>query len=179
MEKIQVEYEKMYYGFPVILVSYYDKNGNPNVTTLSSSYTLKDMMVLGFSSKGYAVSQIKEVSDFVVNIADSRLVQEIEVCGKNSGKECNKFEASGLTPIPSDVVKAPFIAECPISIECTLTDIMESTHYQGITNILAQIKGRLVSKDYLDANNRLKITEFDNVLYYGDGMNRGFRELVQ
>lgn len=33
MEKIQVEYEKMYYGFPVILVSYYDKNGNPNVTT--------------------------------------------------------------------------------------------------------------------------------------------------
>lgn len=73
MEKINVNYEKMYYGFPVILISFFDKNGLPNVTTLSSSYSLKDMVVLGFSSKGYAINQIKEVRDFVINIPDSSL----------------------------------------------------------------------------------------------------------
>lgn len=38
MEKVKVEYEKLYYGFPVVLISYYDQEGKPSVTTLSSSY---------------------------------------------------------------------------------------------------------------------------------------------
>lgn len=42
MKKLRVDYRKMYYGFPVILVSFYDENGVPNVTTLSSSYSLMD-----------------------------------------------------------------------------------------------------------------------------------------
>ena len=44
--KISVDYKKLYYGFPVILISFYDKDGNPNVTTLSSSYTLTDMVAV-------------------------------------------------------------------------------------------------------------------------------------
>jgi flavin reductase (DIM6/NTAB) family NADH-FMN oxidoreductase RutF len=176
MNNIKVNYEKMYYGFPVILISYYDKNGNPNITTLSSSYTLKDMMVLGFSSKGFAVNQIKEVKDFVVNVADSKLIHELEQCGKVSGKDCNKFEMTDLTPVSSTVVNAPIIAECPVSIECTLTQIVECESFQGITNIIAQIKGRLVSEDYLDSENRININKFDNIIYYGDGINKGFKK---
>ncbi|MDF2513517.1 MAG: flavin reductase domain protein FMN-binding protein [Herbinix sp.] len=175
MDKVKVDYEKMYYGFPVILISYYDKAGNANVTTLSSSYTLKDMVMLGFSSKGYAINQIKEVSDFVINIADHNLLEEIKICGKYSGTDCNKFEKANLTPIPSEVVKAPLIAECPINIECTLADIIESSQFEGITNVLATIKGRLVSETKLDENGRMKIAELDNVLYYNDGVNRGLK----
>ncbi len=77
MEKINVNYEKMYYGFPVILISFFDKNGLPNVTTLSSSYSLKDMVVLGFGSKGYAINQIKEVRDFVINIPTVHLGKKL------------------------------------------------------------------------------------------------------
>jgi flavin reductase (DIM6/NTAB) family NADH-FMN oxidoreductase RutF len=175
MSKIKVNYEKMYYGFPVLLVSYYDKEGNPNVTTISSSYTLKDMIALGFSSKGYAINQIKEVSDFVINIADSKLVQEIDFCGKNTGSECKKFEHLNLTHVPSTTVNAPIIQECPISIECTLTDVIESQNFSGITNILALIKGRLVDESYLDEKGRLKVSEFDNILYIGDGVNKGYK----
>lgn len=29
MEKVKVEYEKLYYGFPVVLISYYDQEGRP------------------------------------------------------------------------------------------------------------------------------------------------------
>lgn len=175
MKKIKVDYEKLYYGFPVVLVSYYDKEGVANVTTLSSSYTLRDMVALGISSKSYALSQIKEISDFVINIADSKLIEEIEFCGKNSGKDCNKFEHVNLTPVKSDTVNAPLIAECPISIECTLTDVLESPNYKGITNILALIKGRLISETLLDEKGNIKVEAFDEICYFSNGVNRGFR----
>ena len=42
MKKENVYYDKLYYGFPIVLVSYYDTDGTPNVTTISSSYTLKN-----------------------------------------------------------------------------------------------------------------------------------------
>ncbi|WP_238885487.1 flavin reductase family protein [Clostridium sp. YIM B02551] len=175
MEKISVNYPKMYYGFPVILISFYDKNGVPNVTTLSSSYTLKDMVVLGFSSKGYAINQIKEVKDFVINIPDTSLVKDVNFCGRNSGFEVNKFESSNLTPVKSKVVNAPIIDECPIAIECTLTDVIERDYYDGVTNILANIKGRAIAKDYLDEEGQLKLMKVDNLIYIADGVNRGYR----
>ena len=175
MEKINVNYEKMYYGFPVILISFFDKNGVPNVTTLSSSYSLKDMVVLGFSSKGYAINQIKEARDFVINIPDSSLRKEISFCGTKSGHEVQKFDATELTYSKSKIINAPIIEECPITIECTLTDVIEKDAYAGITNILGIIKGRLISKEYLDDENRLKISKFDNLLYFGDGINKGYR----
>lgn len=175
MEKINVNYKKLYYGFPIILVSFYDKDGIPNVTTLSSSYTLMDMMVLGFGNKGYAINQIKDVHDFVINIPDSSLMKEIDFCGDNSGYECKKFDMVNLTPIKSNIVNAPIIEECPISIECTLTDIIERDCYRGITNVLANIKGRCISKEYLDAEGQLKYSEIENVLYVGDDKKKVYR----
>lgn len=175
MKKVNVFYDKLYYGFPVILVSYYDTDGTPNVTTVSSSYTLRDMMALGFSTKGYALNRIKEVSDFVVNIADSSQIEAINFCGKNTGAECKKFDSINLTPVPSKVISAPIIEECPISIECRLTDVFESQNHYGITNILAKIKGRLVAESYLNESGRLNPNAFDEVLYIGDGGSKGFR----
>ncbi|MGC6177078.1 flavin reductase family protein [Lacrimispora sp. 38-1] len=177
MKKVNVNYEKLYYGFPVILVSYYDTDGTPNVTTVSSSYTLKDMMALGFSSKGHAIKRIKEVSDFVVNLADSSMAEAVNFCGSKTGAECKKFDSIGLTPISSKVIHAPVIEECPISIECSLTDVIESGNYIGITNILAKIRGRLVAEEYLNITGRLHVSAFDNILYIGDGDSRGFRNM--
>ena len=175
MEKINVDYRKMYYGFPVILISFYDKDGNPNVTTLSSSYTLMDMVVLGFGSKGYAVNQIKEIKDFVINIPDKSLMKEIDFCGAKSGYEYKKFDMVNLTSVKSKIVNAPLIEECPISIECTLTDVIEKDYYAGITNIMAKIKGRCISKEYIASDGHLEYSKVDNVLYVGDDKKKVYR----
>ncbi|WP_438492626.1 flavin reductase family protein [Paenibacillus sp. IHBB 3054] len=177
MDKVAVNYEKMYYGFPVILVSFYDVNGLPNVTTISSSYTLKDMVVLGFSSKGYAINQIKEVHDFVINVPDRSMMDAISYCGANSGHELSKFDNLNLTHVKSQSVNAPMIRECPIAIECTLTDVIERDQFKGIINILAQIKGRYVAQEYLNDDGGLQSSEFDNVVYIGDGRKKSFRYL--
>ena len=175
MEKINVDYRKMYYGFPVILISFYDKDGNPNVTTLSSSYTLMDMVVLGFGSKGYAVNQIKEIKDFVINIPDKSLMKEIDFCGAKSGYEYKKFDMVNLTHVKSKIVNAPVIEECPLSIECSLTDVIEKDYYAGITNIMAKIKGRCISKEYIASDGHIEYSKVDNVLYVGDDKKKVYR----
>jgi flavin reductase (DIM6/NTAB) family NADH-FMN oxidoreductase RutF len=165
----------MYYGFPVILVSFYDENGEPNVTSLSSSYSLKNMVALGLNSKGYAASQIKKSKDFVINLAHDSLLEAVTFCGSHSGYEHKKFEGSGLTPVKSEVVNAPIIKECPVSIECTLTDSIEKENYGGLTNLLGEIKGRLVANEYLDEEGRIQTDAFHNIFYFGDGKKKGFQ----
>ncbi|WP_150275278.1 flavin reductase family protein [Paenibacillus tepidiphilus] len=177
MEKVAVNYEKMYYGFPVILVSFYDETGLPNVTPITSSYTLKDMIMLGFSSKGYAVNQLKKVKDFVVNIPDRSLLDAIEYCGSHSGYEVSKFENVDLTHAKGHMVNAPVIQECSIAIECTLTDVVEHEQFKGITNVLAQIKGRYVATEALHEDGSLAAAELDQVVCFGDGRSKSFRYL--
>lgn len=177
MEKVAVDYEKMYYGFPAILISFYDVNGTPNVTTISSSYTLRDMVALGFNSKGYAVNQIKAVKDFVINVPDRTLSTAVEFCGAHTGYEQRKFDSLELTPVKSPNVNAPAIKECPITMECTLTEAYEREPFKGIINVVAQIKGRYVAKHLLDENGRLELSGLDNIIYAGDGKVRGFRYL--
>jgi flavin reductase (DIM6/NTAB) family NADH-FMN oxidoreductase RutF len=175
MKKIRVNFKKMYYGFPVILISYFDENGVPNVTTLSSSYTLGNMVLLGFGSKSYAVNNIKKVKDFVINIPDRSLMKEIDFCGYSTGRNCKKFDFTNLTPVKSDKINAPTIAECPISIECTLTDIVENENFPNITNVLAEIKGRIISENLLSHDQQLDYASVDTVLYVGDDKNKMYR----
>jgi flavin reductase (DIM6/NTAB) family NADH-FMN oxidoreductase RutF len=175
MKKTRVNFSKMYYGFPVFLISYYDENGVPNVTTLSSSYTLMDMVMLGFGKKGYGVNQIKKVKDFVINIPDRKMMQQIDFCGATSGNNTKKFDLINLTPVKSDVVNAPIIEECLVSIECSLTDVIENDEYPHITNILAKIKGRVIADSLVNEEGHLIYEELDPVLYVGDTVKRAYR----
>ncbi|MBY0011972.1 flavin reductase family protein [Paenibacillus typhae] len=175
MKKVAVDYEKMYYGFPVILISFYDADGKPNVTPISSSYSLKDMMMLGFSSKGYAVKKIKAVRDFVINIPGRSLMDAITYCGAHSGQELSKFDHVDLTHEQAHTVNAPVIRECPVAIECTMIDVIEHDQFKGITNILAKIQGRYVAGNVLNEEGGLQASELDNILYFGDGRQKSFR----
>ncbi|MCT2197041.1 MULTISPECIES: flavin reductase family protein [Paenibacillus] len=179
MEKIEVNFEKMYYGFPVILTSFYDENGVAHVTPSSSSYSLKDLMVLGYNSKGFAAQHLKAGADFVVNLPDRSLQEAINYCGSRSGAEGSKFAAAGLTPVASEHVNAPAIKECPISIACRVVEVVESEEFPGLTHIFGRIVSRSVAKEYLSAEGRLLIDKLNPVIYAGDGVKKGFRFLQQ
>ncbi|MNW54094.1 Flavoredoxin [compost metagenome] len=179
MEKLEVNFEKMYYGFPVILTSFYDENGVAHVTPSSSSYSLKDMVVLGFNSKGFAAQHLKAGADFVVNLPDPSLQESVSYCGSRSGSEGSKFAAAGLTPEASEHVHAPVVKECPISIACRVVEVVESEHFPGLTHIMGRIISRSVAKEYLNAERRLQIGKINPIIYGGDGVNKGFRFLQE
>ena len=68
---------------------------------------------------------IEQTREFVVNVVSEEFVQQMNICSKEFLPEIDEFEASGLTPIPSDVVKPPRVKESHVNMECTLVQIVD------------------------------------------------------
>ncbi len=60
----------------------------------------------------------------MVCIPSASLVKETDFFGIASGRNLNKFTETGLTPVPSDIIEAPYIEECPIAIACRAQNLM-------------------------------------------------------
>lgn len=68
---------------------------------------------------------IELTREFVVNIVSEEFVQKMNLSSAEFPPEVDEFEASGLTPIPSEVVKPPRVKESHIHMECKLIAIVD------------------------------------------------------
>ena len=92
---------------------------------------------------------IKEKGEFVINLTPSKLVKEADYCGIYTGKKVDKFEKCKLTKVKGTQVDAPMIDECPVSIECKVTDIIPlGSHDMFMADIVAvNVDESLFDKD--------------------------------
>ncbi|MFY9174651.1 MAG: flavin reductase family protein [Peptococcia bacterium] len=64
---------------------------------------------------------LQETDEFTISVPlEKPLQKELGLCGSKSGRELNKFEATGLTPLPGKKVAAPVIEECDLFYECKI-----------------------------------------------------------
>ena len=74
---------------------------------------------------------------YTINIPSAEYVKEADYVGMASGKRENKFETTDLTPVKSDLVDAPYIAEVPLVLECRVIHTYEvGLHTQFIGEIM-------------------------------------------
>ena len=86
----------------------------------------------------HSYEMIKEKGEFIINLTPSNLVKEADYCGIYTGKKVNKFEKCKLTKVKGTQVDCPMIEECPISIECRVTDIIPlGSHDMFMADIVA------------------------------------------
>ena len=86
----------------------------------------------------YSYKILKERGEFVINLASRHLAYETDYAGIYSGKNVDKFEKLGLTKYPSEKVACPTIAECPVSIECRVSEVIPmGTHDVFLADILS------------------------------------------
>lgn len=175
MIKKEINPQKLYYGFPIFLMGYKDSTFGYNFTTLSSSYSLGNMLVVGIYKFGNAVKQVKESRCFTINIPEETLMKEIEIGGTNSGEDKFKL-ASDLNYRISNKIDAPIIDNCVLNLECEVVQIIESDEFENYTNIIARIKGRWV-KEELQKEGVLLRDNLNPVFYLGDGNKRSYRYL--
>lgn len=71
------------------------------------------------------LANIKEQKQYVINIATAALGNEMHRSSENLSEEVDEFEYTGLTPVASEIVKAPRVGEAPINMECELYDIIQ------------------------------------------------------
>ena len=55
---------------------------------------------------------VKQSGEFGLNVPSADLLRALDYCGNVSGRDVDKFNAMGLTPVPAHIIRTPLIAEC-------------------------------------------------------------------
>lgn len=124
---------------PAVMVSCGDME-HANILTIAWTGVLNSeppLIYVSIRPSRYSYEIIKQQKEFVVNIPDENLVWATDFCGTKSGKDVDKFAQANLTKEACKFVKAPAIAECPISLECKLKEIKElGSHHMFIGEVI-------------------------------------------
>jgi flavin reductase (DIM6/NTAB) family NADH-FMN oxidoreductase RutF len=157
--------QTLIYPAPVLIVGTYDKSGKPNVMTAAWGgicCSKPPCVTVSLRKATYSYGNIVENKAYTINIPSEKYVGECDYFGMASGKTKDKFSATGLTPIESDLVKAPYIKEFPLILECKLLHTFEiGLHTQFIGEIL-DVK---VDVGVMDANGNIDIEKVKPITY--------------
>lgn len=141
MEKVVWKPGTMVYPVPAVMVSCGTTEEEYNIITIAWTGTVcsnPPMTYISVRKERYSYDIIKKNMEFVINLTTEPLAFATDFCGVKSGRDLNKFETMNLTPMPSSKIKTPIIAECPISIECKVTQIIElGSHDMFLAEVLA------------------------------------------
>lgn len=128
------------YPTPVLIIGTYDKDGKPNAMNVAWGglcCSSPPSVAISLRKATYSYGNIVERKAFTVNIPSKTYVKEADYFGIASGGKEDKFSVTGLTPVKSSLVDAPYIGEFPLVLECKLTHTVEiGLHTQFIGEIV-------------------------------------------
>ena len=156
-----------------ILVTAVDDKGAPNIITLAWHTPISiDPPLYGISvgPKRYSHELIRNSGEFVVNYPSFDLLEKVHHCGSVSGRKEDKFRQTGLTPLPSEKVGAPGIAECYLNIECRLVD---GPSFGDHTWFVGEVVNIRADDAFFDAG--LLRPEGDPILYMGKDLYQSLK----
>ncbi len=110
----------------------------------------------------YSYDIIKESGEFVINMMPSTFVRQVDYCGIKSTRNEDKLAKMKLIPTKSNIVKAPQIEQCPISLECKVTDILPQGSHDMF---IAEIVSVNINEELIDAKGRLMIEKAGLMAY--------------
>src|SRR5690242_7940671 len=93
-------------------------SANPPVICFSPMIRSSD------GQKKDTLRNIEETGEFVVNVVSEDFAPQMNLCAPEYLAEVDEFDVSGLTAIPSDLVRPPRVAESRIHMECKLYQIV-------------------------------------------------------
>ena len=164
----------MLYPLPVVMVSAADKEGRDDIITVALAGTVctnPPMVSISIRPERYSYHMIRETGEFVINLTTEELAFATDYCGVKSGRDVDKFKETGLTREKAEKVKAPMIAEAPVSIECKVKEIRElGSHHMFI----AQVAAVHADEKYMDEKNRFDLNRARPIVYsHGEYLGTG------
>ena len=116
------------YPTPVWLVGTYDPEGRPNVMTAAWAgicCSKPPCLAVSLRKATYSYGNIVARQAFTISIPSEAHLKEADYVGIASGRDLDKFARVKFTPVESDLVDAPYVAECPLILECKLIHTLE------------------------------------------------------
>jgi flavin reductase (DIM6/NTAB) family NADH-FMN oxidoreductase RutF len=157
---------------PVLIVGTYDAAGRPNLMNAAWGGICSSeppCVAVSVRKARYTYENIVQRKAFTIGIPGEGKVAEADYVGIVSGRTTDKFAATGLTPVKSDLVDAPYAAEFPVVLECRLFRTIEiGVHTQFIGEII-DVKG---DEAVFDDDGLLDIMKIRPLLF--DTSHRGY-----
>jgi flavin reductase (DIM6/NTAB) family NADH-FMN oxidoreductase RutF len=113
----------------------------------------------------YSYEILKKHSEFVINLPSVDLARQVDYAGIYTGKKVNKWEKCALTKQKREKVDTPTVAECPIALECRITDIIPMGSHDVF---MADIVGVSCHENIIDDEGKMHF-EKANLLAYAHG----------
>lgn len=158
----------MLYPLPAVLVSCGSVPEEYNLLTIAWTGTIctnPPMCYISVRPERYSYDIIRRNGCFVINLTTMQMAKATDFCGVRSGRDCNKFELTGLTPGKASIVNAPTVQESPVSLECRVTEIK---HLGSHDMFMAEIVNVQVDERYLLEDGTLDMASM-NLMAYAHG----------
>lgn len=154
--------QKLYYGFPIFLLGYQDPRHGYNITTCSSSYSLRNMLVFGLGKGTNAAKQLMAPGAMgSANVLAPEFHQLIEYAGNHHGAD-----KLGGGRVPYEVLAETNV---PVLKQATVVLVFRVDRYEvvgGYVNFTATITQRLAQESLIEDPNQIG-HQLETIHYFG------------
>jgi len=162
---------------PIAFASTMDTNRNPNLSPFSFFNVFSsNPPILVFSPARrvrdntikHTLINCQATREVVINVVNYDIVQQMSLSSTEYPDGVNEFLKSGLTMLPSEIVKPYRVAESPVQFECKVNDIISLGTEGGAGNlIICEVVQMHISEDILDENGMIDQHKIDLVSRMG------------
>ena len=129
---------------------------------LVNPQSLKDFSKFRNSNKDINIDPIKS------NIVNYDIVQQMSLSSTEYGKGVNEFKKAGLTPLASQTIKPPRVAESPVQFECRVNEVISLGTEGGAGNlVICEVLKMHINEAVLDADGKIDPVKLDAVSRMG------------
>lgn len=137
-------------------------SSNPPIVVFSSNRKVR-----GNTTKD-TLKNVEDTGECVINIVNYDMVYQMSLASVSYPPEVSEFDKSGLTPIPSDLVKPFRVKESPVQMECTVREIIKLGDQGGAGNLIVCNVVRMhINEEILNEKGRIDPYKADLVARMG------------
>jgi flavin reductase (DIM6/NTAB) family NADH-FMN oxidoreductase RutF len=162
---------------PIAFASTIGENGVPNLSPFSffNVFSANPPILIFSPARRVRDNTIKHTlinaeatGEVVINVVNYDIVQQTSLASTEYADGVDEFLKSGLTPVPSDVVKPFRVKESPVQFECKVTQIIPLGTEGGAGNlILCEVVRMHISEAILNENGAIDQHKIDLVSRLG------------
>jgi flavin reductase (DIM6/NTAB) family NADH-FMN oxidoreductase RutF len=162
---------------PIAFASTLDEEGNPNLSPFSffNVFSSNPPILIFSPARRVRDNTIKHTlinaqatREVVINVVNYDIVQQTSLSSTEYADGVNEFLKSGLTQVPSDIVKPFRVAESPVQFECKVNEIIALGTEGGAGNlIVCEVVKIHINESVLNENGEIDQFKIDLVSRMG------------
>jgi flavin reductase (DIM6/NTAB) family NADH-FMN oxidoreductase RutF len=147
---------------PLVAAAHAGERGLLTVAWIGMVSGTPPTIAMGVRESRNTLRLIEASREFTVNVPRVGMEAAVDFCGIVSGEDGDKFAAAGLTPVPGTVVAAPIVAECPLNLECRVTEIHDVGDYRLV---LGEVVETLADEEIVTKTGNVDVDLLDPLTY--------------